>query len=83
MPVGFVGKYLGYGTIQIYTGNDRDKLIFTGVNHATELKQKLEAKRVALKPNSIVDELTKLASLKKQGILTQEEFDKKKAQLLG
>jgi hypothetical protein len=32
---------------------------------------------------SIADEITKLATLKQQGILTQEEFDKKKAQLLG
>lgn len=32
---------------------------------------------------SIADELTKLASLKEQGILTQAEFDKKKSELLG
>ena len=31
---------------------------------------------------STADELAKLAKLKQQGILTQEEFDKKKAQLL-
>lgn len=98
--ISIVGKYLGFGTIQVYTGNDRDKLMFTGVNHVTELRQKLETKRRVLKLNiassgvssthaqrhttvSVADELTKLASLKKQGILTQEEFDKKKAQLLG
>lgn len=33
--------------------------------------------------NSVADELTKLASLKEQGILTQAEFDKKKSELLG
>jgi hypothetical protein len=33
--------------------------------------------------NSIADELTKLADLKEKGILTQEEFDTKKKQLLG
>lgn len=32
---------------------------------------------------SVADELTKLAKLKEQGILTQDEFDKKKAELLG
>ena len=32
---------------------------------------------------SIADELAKLANLKQQGVLTQEEFDKQKAQLLG
>lgn len=32
--------------------------------------------------SSAADELAKLAKLKEQGVLTQEEFDKKKAQLL-
>jgi membrane protease subunit (stomatin/prohibitin family) len=31
---------------------------------------------------SVADELTKLASLKQQGVITQAEFDNKKAQLL-
>jgi hypothetical protein len=31
---------------------------------------------------SVADELTKLAQLKEQGVITQEEFDNKKAQLL-
>ena len=33
--------------------------------------------------SNVADELTKLAKLKQQGILTQEEFDSKKKQLLG
>lgn len=33
-------------------------------------------------PSSVADELAKLAVLKEKGIITQEEFDKKKAQLL-
>ena len=32
---------------------------------------------------SVADELTKLAKLKAQGIITQAEFDKKKSELLG
>jgi hypothetical protein len=32
---------------------------------------------------SVADELTKLANLKEQGVITQAEFDNKKAQLLG
>lgn len=32
---------------------------------------------------SVTDELMKLAKFKEQGVLTQEEFDKKKAELLG
>jgi hypothetical protein len=32
---------------------------------------------------SVADELTKLAKLKEQGVITQDEFDKKKTQLLG
>lgn len=34
-------------------------------------------------PTSVADEIEKLASLKDRGILTQEEFDAKKRQLLG
>ena len=33
--------------------------------------------------SSVADELTKLATLKEQGILTEEEFTAKKKQLLG
>ncbi len=43
-----------------------------------------QASQQATQPQgSVADELTKLASLKEQGILTQEEFDKKKRELLG
>ena len=34
-------------------------------------------------PGSVADELTKLANLKAQGILSEEEFEKQKAKLLG
>jgi hypothetical protein len=34
-------------------------------------------------PTSVADEIAKLNELKEKGILTQEEFDKKKKQLLG
>jgi hypothetical protein len=37
----------------------------------------------AKEPSSIADEITKLAKLKEQGILTDEEFVAKKKQLLG
>lgn len=44
----------------------------------------VQASQQATQPQgSVADELTKLASLKEQGILTQEEFDKKKRELLG
>ena len=33
--------------------------------------------------NSVADELGKLAELKEKGVITQEEFDSKKRQLLG
>lgn len=42
-----------------------------------------QAQASAQPQGSVADELTKLASLKEQGILTQEEFDAKKKQLLG
>jgi hypothetical protein len=37
----------------------------------------------ATSPSSVADELKKLAQLKDDGILTQEEFDAQKAKLLG
>lgn len=49
------------------------------------LKNIQEYKQVSSHPTaqgSVADELMKLAKLKEQGVLTQEEFDKKKAELL-
>ena len=53
-----------------------------------ELKNRIDRIRDADQQAPIVqsspaDEIDKLASLKERGIITQEEFDRKKKQLLG
>ena len=50
------------------------------------LLKKIQEYKQSSRPStqgSVADELTKLAKLKEQRILTQDEFDKKKAELLG
>ena len=70
---------------------DENTVIFTGKKNfeiATALKTRIEEllhqpiPSIA-PPMSTADELTKLASLKSQGILTDKEFDEQKALLLG
>ena len=47
------------------------------------IQGKQQATNATTSQTSTADELAKLANLKQQGILTQEEFDAKKKQLLG
>jgi 5S rRNA maturation endonuclease (ribonuclease M5) len=54
--------------------------VISAVKQANVSSQSQTAQSTA--QSSVADELTKLASLKEQGILTQEEFDSKKKQLL-
>lgn len=53
-------------------------------NQAAEDQQQYEAQQpVSTAQDDTVAQLQQLASLKDQGILTQEEFDAKKKQILG
>ena len=47
------------------------------------VKKSKPRKTLAPKTDSVADEIKKFADLKDQGILTQEEFDAKKKELLG
>lgn len=55
--------------------------VISAVKQANVASQTQPAQQAA--PSSVADELAKLASLKEQGILTQEEFDVQKKQMLG
>ena len=48
-----------------------------------EALEKVESPTNIIQPSSDADELMKYAQLKEQGIITQEEFDSKKKQILG
>ena len=47
------------------------------------MKRQEETKNTSKAPDSVSDELKKLKDLLDSGIITQEEFDTKKKQLLG
>jgi hypothetical protein len=70
-------------------GGDENSVIFQEKSQAQfeELKALVERKiaesKTASSPASVADEIAKFAALRDQGILTSEEFDKKKRLLLG
>lgn len=47
------------------------------------IKENNSASNTIIKPTSTADEIKKLAELKEQGILTEDEFNAKKSQILG
>ena len=78
--------------IEIINKGGAGNLIIKAVNkkEADEAKELIEKKMNEAKSkqstgyiNSVADEIRKLAELKDQRIITEEEFDKKKKQLLG
>jgi hypothetical protein len=48
-----------------------------------EIEKRIQAKSVPSAPSSDADEIAKLADLRDKGILTEEEFQQKKKQILG
>ncbi|WP_207748316.1 SHOCT domain-containing protein [Clostridium beijerinckii] len=48
-----------------------------------ELKNYVQVTKKSTSTESVADEIRKLAELKEQGILTEDEFSSKKKQLLG
>lgn len=80
-----------YLVIDYDCGNGvKTSAIFTGVNvpvvHSVMLKQRIEYAKNNPQPASIVDvsaELQKFYELMKSGVITEDEFNAKKAQLLG
>jgi len=81
---------LGMGgavTITVHgTGNQKLEANMVKPKEAQEAKEiinnLISNKNSSKQPNSGVDQLEKLAELKNKGIITQEEFEKKKKQLL-
>lgn len=85
-----------YLTVELSDG--QEVIFFVDNNSPMELKTKLAKVISSVKQSgvasthnqiaqnqqsSVADELTKLAKLKEQGVITQDEFDKKKTELLG
>jgi uncharacterized membrane protein YdbT with pleckstrin-like domain len=87
----FLGRLLGYGNVEIISGSD------VGVDEFNRIRDPLGFKRVMLDNKEDFDTLIRaaregagdpsavlaeLAALKEQGVLSGEEFEKKKAELL-
>lgn len=88
-----LGRILGYGTIIVRPNNSNVMVRFKSINEPEEIKQLIEqgiskarnsSKAIQSSQQvSPADELSKYAELKEKGVITQEEFDAKKNQLLG
>lgn len=77
----------GAATVKIFSiGNQKIEAPFVIVKDAKKAKELIDArigKGIPSEANTNVNDLEKLSDLKDKGIITQEEFDKKKKQILG
>lgn len=84
----FIGGTESKGMTRYSIARDENSLLFASSKNKQflEAKQLIEAsmgKPAQQSAQSGLDELDKLAKLKEQGVITQEEFEAKKKQLLG
>lgn len=86
-------RMFGCGSIKIFTGNDIQGIVFSGIDNPAKVKQLIEQRigqaskftsaAQQTVQTSAADEIAKYADLKDKGIISEEEFDLKKRQLLG
>ncbi|MCA9327568.1 PH domain-containing protein, partial [Candidatus Saccharibacteria bacterium] len=86
-------RWVGCGTLKIFTGNDIQGITFNSIDEPNKIKQiieervnnstKMSSSETQSAQNSSADELAKYAELKDKGIISQDEFEAKKRQLLG
>ena len=91
MEQSLLGRMFGYGDVEILTASDIGVNVFKRINEPVrfktamvDAKDKLETDRAARPeaPPDIPTMIAQLDSLRKQGVLTEEEFGRKKAELL-
>jgi uncharacterized membrane protein YdbT with pleckstrin-like domain len=89
----FLGRLLGYGNIEILTASELGVNMFMHIGNPIQYKaaminakEKLERAPAAAAPSrptpTLADLLTQLDTLRQHGVLTEEEFQAKKADLL-
>ena len=87
----FAGLF-GYGDILILSGNDVQGVKFPNINNPEELKKEIlslaDVKDKAVENKNLqsqtsYSELNELAQLKEKGVITEQEFEQKKKQILG
>jgi uncharacterized membrane protein YdbT with pleckstrin-like domain len=88
-----IDRMFGCGQLKIYTGNDIQGITFMGIDKPQQVKQMIEERVNQGSTNasgtanptpqlSAADELAKYAALKQSGVITEDEFEAKKKQLL-
>jgi hypothetical protein len=89
----FLGRMLGYGNIEILTASELGVNMFMHIGNPIQYKaaminakEKLERAPAEVSPArpapNMADLLTQLDTLRQHGVLTEEEFQAKKADLL-
>jgi hypothetical protein len=78
-----VDLFISEGTIQHSVSNVGKAHVQKIISVITEAQSNITAPQSSPAPASQADELTKFKKLLDDGVLTREEFDKKKAQILG
>jgi len=88
-----LGRMFGYGNIEILTASELGVNLFKKIDNPVKFKSALinakayleHAEDVPTTPESAIDVpamISKLADLRTQGVLTEDEFQQKKAELL-
>jgi uncharacterized membrane protein YdbT with pleckstrin-like domain len=91
-----MGRFLNYGDVEILTGSELGSNLFRRIESPIKFKtamlnekEKLGFSEVAVpaaapvpKPADVPALIASLSALKKEGMITEEEFQKKKAELL-
>lgn len=82
-------RFIGAGDLLIESGGERGQSHFTDVRSPFEVQniiyrelERAQSRNVPRHEPSIPDQLEKLDELRQRGVITQAEFDAKKAQLL-
>lgn len=82
-----LGRLLGYGDVKIITGSDIGVNLFKRITRPVDFKremlnQKESLKRTSDEEKDVPEVLAQLENLHQRGLLTDEEFEAKKQQLL-
>lgn len=83
----FIGRILNYGDVEILTASEAGSNVFRRIANPTGFKKALLNAREAMErgessPQNIPTLIARLDELRKRGVITEEEFQRKKTELL-
>ncbi|MGQ9466361.1 MAG: PH domain-containing protein [Anaerolineae bacterium] len=89
MEQSVLGRLLDYGDIRIITGADIGVNVFRRIAHPIRFKTTMMDQKAAYserpaetRPEDVPDLLARLDDLRRRGVITQEEFEREKQELL-